>query len=100
MPTQIPRRDAEPESVKISFLTDKARRDALDSVAAAMDRDRSYVLNEAVAAYLEVQQWHLADTRKAVAEAEAGDFASEPEVKQAFAKYKRNARYVVARSAA
>ena len=100
MPTRIPRRDAEPESVKISFLTDKARRDALDAVAASMDRYRSYVLNEAVAAYLEVQQWHLVDTRKAVAEAEAGDFASESEVKQAFAKYTRNARYVVARSAA
>ena len=92
MPTRTVRRDAEPDSVKISFLTDKARRDGLDSVAASMDRDRSYVLNEAVAAYLEVQQWHLADARKAVAEAEAGDFASEPEVKQAFAKYKRDAR--------
>ncbi len=92
MPTRTLQRDAEPESVKISFLTDKARRDALDSVAAAMDRDRSYVLNEAVAAYLEVQQWHLADTRKAVGEAEAGDFATEREVERAFAKYKRDAR--------
>lgn len=92
MPTRTLRRDADPENLKISFLTDKARRDALDSVAASMDRDRSYVLNEAVAAYLEVQQWHLADTRKAVEEAEAGDFASAPEVKQAFAQYKRYAR--------
>ena len=91
MPTRTLRRDAEPENVKISFLTDKARRDALDSVAASMDRDRSYVLNEAVAAYLEVQQWHLADTRKAVEEAEAGDFATEREVERAFAKYKRDA---------
>lgn len=74
MATRALRRDAEPENVKISFLTDKAKRDALDSVAASMDRDRSYVLNEAVE------------------EAEAGDFASEPEVKQAFAKYKRDAR--------
>ena len=54
MPTRIPRRDAEAESVKISFLTDKARRDALDAVATSMDRYRSYVLNEAVAAYLVV----------------------------------------------
>jgi predicted transcriptional regulator len=92
MPTRTLPRDAEPENVKISFLTDKARRDALDSVAAAMDRDRSYVLNEAVAAYLEVQQWHLADTRKSVEEAEAGDFATEREVERAFAKYKRDAR--------
>lgn len=86
------KRDTEPESVKISFLTDKANRDALDTIATAMDRDRSYILNEAVAAYLEVQQWHLQDTRKAIAEADAGDFASDREVQQAFAKYKRNAR--------
>lgn len=92
MPTRTLQREAEQENVKISFLTDKARRDALDAVAAAMDRDRSYVLNEAVAAYLEVQQWHLADTRKAVAEAEAGDFATEREVERAFARYKRDAR--------
>jgi predicted transcriptional regulator len=85
-------RDAEPENVKISFLTDRAKRDALDAVAAAMDRDRSYVLNEAIAAYLAVQQWHLEDTRKAVEEAEAGDFATEREVNQAFRRYKRNAR--------
>ncbi len=86
------KRDAEPESVKISFLTDKAKRDALDIIAAAMDRDRSYILNEAIAAYLEVQQWHLHDTRKAIDEADAGDFASERGVQQAFGKYKRNAR--------
>ena len=57
-----------------------------------MDRDRSYILNEAIAAYLDVQQWHLQDTRKAITEADAGDFASDKEVQQAFGKYKRNAR--------
>ena len=80
------------ESVKISFLTNKLNRDALDTVASAIDRDRSYVLNEAIAAYLDAQKWHLSDTRKAVAEADAGDFASKREVGAAFAKYKRNAR--------
>ena len=86
------KQEAEPESVKISFLTDKSNRDALDSIAVAMDRDRSYILNEAIAAYLEVQQWHLQDTRKAIIEADTGDFASDREVQQAFGKYKRNAR--------
>lgn len=84
--------DTEHESVKISFLTDKANRDALDAIAAALDRDRSYILNEAITAYLEMQQWHLKDTRKAIEEADAGDLASDREVQQAFAKYKRNAR--------
>lgn len=86
------KRDIEHQSVKISFLTDKANRDALDGIAIAMDRDRSYILNEAIAAYLEVQQWHLQDTRKAIEEADGGDFASDREVQQAFAKYKRDAR--------
>lgn len=86
------KQETEPESVKISFLTDKSKRDALDIIAVAMDRDRSYILNEAIAAYLDVQQWHLQDTRKAIIEADAGDFASDKEVQQAFGKYKRNAR--------
>ena len=86
------KRDIEHQSVKISFLTDKANRDALDGIAIAMDRDRSYILNEAIAAYLEVQQWHLQDTRKAIEEADGGNFASDREVQQAFAKYKRDAR--------
>lgn len=84
--------DTEHESVKISFLTGKANRDALDTIAIALDRDRSYILNEAIAAYLEVHQWHLQDTLKAIEEADTGDFASDREVQQAFTKYKRDAR--------
>ena len=86
------KRDIEHQSVKISVVADTANRDALDGIAIAMDRDRSYILNEAIAAYLEVQQWHLQDTRKAIEEADGGDFASDREVQQAFAKYKRDAR--------
>jgi predicted transcriptional regulator len=92
MTTRNPRTRARPEAVKLSFLTDKSKRAALDALAAAMDRDRSYVLNEAISAYLEVQAWHLEDLRKAVAEADAGDFATEHQVAQTFAKYRRHGR--------
>jgi predicted transcriptional regulator len=92
MASRTAQREVASETVKISFLTDKSKRDALDIIAAAMDRDRSYVLNEAIAAYLDVQRWHLADTRKGIAEADAGDFATDKEVEAAFAKYRRNAR--------
>jgi predicted transcriptional regulator len=91
MTVRTSKRDTAPESVKISFLTDKTNRDALDTIATAMDRDRSYILNEAITAYLEVQQWHLQDTHKAIEEADAGDFASDQEVQQAFVKYTRDA---------
>ncbi|MHC5610787.1 MAG: ribbon-helix-helix domain-containing protein [Nostoc sp.] len=37
---------------KITFRIDSDRKAALDAIAAGMKRDPSYVLNEAVAAYL------------------------------------------------
>jgi predicted transcriptional regulator len=51
-----------------------------------MDRDLTYVLNEAIASYLEIYEWLLDEINKGVAEAEAGDFASDDEVQAVFAK--------------
>lgn len=79
------------ERVKVSFLTSEINCKALDELAGLLERDRTYVINEAISSYLEIQKWQLLDTRKAVEEAIAGDFASDEEVAQAFAKYK-NAR--------
>jgi predicted transcriptional regulator len=70
----------------ITFRLDSDKRKALDAIAAGMDRDRSYILNEAIVAYLEMHQWQIDEIRQGVAEAEAGDFASEAEVEAMFAK--------------
>jgi predicted transcriptional regulator len=43
-------------------------------------------LNEAIASYLDIYQWLLDEINKGVAEAEAGDFASDDEVQAVFAK--------------
>jgi predicted transcriptional regulator len=51
-----------------------------------MNRDRSYVLNEAVATYLEMYQWQTEEIQKGIAEADAGDFASDEEVKATFVR--------------
>ncbi|MHC5773917.1 CopG family ribbon-helix-helix protein [Nostoc sp.] len=40
----------------ITFRIDSDRKVALDAIAARINRDRSYVLNEAVAAYLQMYQ--------------------------------------------
>lgn len=58
---------------------------ALDAIAANMDRDRSYVLNEAIAIYLEMHKWQIEEIKKGIAEADAGDFASEQEIETVFA---------------
>ena len=57
-------------------------RDALDSIAAALDRDRSYVVNEAVNAYVETHRWQIEHIEQGLREAKAGKFVSEAEVKR------------------
>lgn len=41
----------------ITFRLDGEKRAALDALAAGMDRDRSYLINEAITLYLEMHQW-------------------------------------------
>ncbi|MEG5032874.1 CopG family transcriptional regulator [Microcoleus sp. AT3-D2] len=69
-----------------TFLLDSEKKEALKAIASVTDRDLTYVLNEAIASYLENYQWLLDEINKGVAEAEAGDFASDDEVQAVFAK--------------
>jgi predicted transcriptional regulator len=70
----------------VTFPIDRDRKEALRAIAAVMDRDIGYVLNEAIASYLEMYGWLLDEINKGVAEAEAGDFASDDEVQAVFSK--------------
>jgi len=70
----------------ITFRIDQDKKLALEAIAAGMNRDRSYVLNEAIDAYLEMHQWQIEEIQKGIAEADAGDFASEEEVKATFTR--------------
>ena len=70
----------------VTFRLEPNKRAALDAIAAGMDRNLTYVLNEAINAYLEMHQWQLEEIRQGIAEADAEDFASEPEVEAIFAK--------------
>jgi len=71
-------------SKPVTFRLDDDKLQCLDQIASSMDRDRSYVLNEAVSNYLEVKQWHAEQIRQAIAGADAGEFATEEEVRAAF----------------
>lgn len=73
----------------ITFRVDAQKRKALDAVAVGMDRDRSYVLNEAINNYLEVHQWQTAHIKEGLRQAEAGEFAKESEVSAAFARWRK-----------
>lgn len=73
----------------ITFRVDAQKRKALDAIAAGIDRDRSYVLNEAINNYLEVHQWQMAHIKEGLRQAEAGEFAKESEVTSAFARWRK-----------
>lgn len=73
----------------ITFRIEAGKREALDAIAAQMDRDRSYILNEAISAYLETNQWQIEHIQHGMRQADAGEFATDDEVKAAFAKWRR-----------
>jgi predicted transcriptional regulator len=70
----------------ITFRLDSDKRTTLDAIASGMDRDRSYILNEAITVYLEMHQWQIDQIQQGLAEAEAGDFASDEDVQAMFAQ--------------
>jgi predicted transcriptional regulator len=64
-------------------------RDALDSVAAAEDRDRTWVVNEALTAYLETRRWQIEHIQQGLREAEAGRFVSAGTAKKTIDRLRR-----------
>jgi len=64
-------------------------REALEAIATALDRDRSHVVNEALAAYVETHRWQVQHIRQGLREADAGKFASEKDVKKTIARLRR-----------
>jgi predicted transcriptional regulator len=62
---------------------------ALDTIAEMQDRDRTYIVKEALRAYLEVNHWQLAHIRQGLIEARAGKFASDADVRATVARLTR-----------
>ena len=79
------------EAVPVTVRMPAERRAALDALARALDRDRSHLVNEAVAQYLEAQAGWAAHLREGLRQAEAGEIASPDEVAEAFGRRLRGA---------
>lgn len=71
---------------RILFLLDRDKKMALDAIASTTNNNLNYILNEAITAYLEVNDWHIEEIKQAIAEADAVNFASEEEVEALFTK--------------
>jgi predicted transcriptional regulator len=73
----------------VSFRLDADKVTALDTLAEAQDRDRTYLLNEAVAAYLDVQKWQMEQIKKSLNQADAGALLPHSKVKRAVRSWRR-----------
>ena len=52
----------------------------LETLASATRRSKTYLAAEAVRDYVELNEWQIQETLQALAEADAGDFASAEDV--------------------
>lgn len=73
----------------VTFRLDASKKKELDALAAGMDRDRSFVINEAVETYLDMQRWQLEHIKEGVRQADAGSFVNEANVAASFKKWRR-----------
>lgn len=73
--------------VAITFKTVIKNRNKLDQIAGLLDRDRSYILNEAIENYLDVHQWQIEQIERGIADAKTGRFATNQDVASALAKW-------------
>jgi RHH-type transcriptional regulator, rel operon repressor / antitoxin RelB len=70
----------------LSFRTEVKTREQIDKMAELLDRDRSWVINEAVGHYLELQAWQLQQIEEGIRELDAGKGYTLEEVRDRFAK--------------
>ena len=75
---------AEIEKDTVTFRIPTKKRTELDRVAEELLRDRSFVLNEAVNAYLDTKLWQIDHIENGLKDAKAVRFASTRDVKRAY----------------
>lgn len=73
----------------ISFRTEESTKQKLDFLAEQQNRDRSYIINQALDYYLSLHEWQMAHIQKGVEQAQNEEYAEDTEVKAAFDKWKR-----------
>jgi predicted transcriptional regulator len=70
----------------VSFIAPVEKVSQLDALASTRDRDRSFVLNEAIDLYLDLNTYHTSLIEEGIADAEAGRLVPFKEVKRQLAE--------------
>ncbi len=75
------------DTTTITVRLSTAVKEKLDKLAGRTKRSRSFLAAEAIADYVDLNAWQVAEIEKAIGEADAGDFVDESEVAATFSKW-------------
>lgn len=67
-------------------------KDRLDRLAESTQRSKSFLAAEAIREFVANNEWQIAEIQKALAEADAGDFATDKDVEALARKWSVDAR--------
>jgi predicted transcriptional regulator len=76
-------------SSTMTIRRDEALKSRLDELAESTHRSKSFLAAEAVRQFVEQNEWQVAQIKAAIGEADAGDFASDAEVKAVIHRWSR-----------
>jgi predicted transcriptional regulator len=76
------------DTVVLTICIPAALQQQLDTVAQAMEQSRAQVITQALEHFVALQAWQVEEIHKALAEADAGDFATAEEIAALNNKYK------------
>jgi len=76
----------------LTLRVDAKLKNQLDRLSKAMNWSRSFVAVRAIQEYVSVNEWQINEIKKGLAEADAGDFATDEEMQQTIRRLTRRAR--------
>jgi RHH-type rel operon transcriptional repressor/antitoxin RelB len=79
-------------STTMTLRLDDEVKDRLDKLAETTQRSKSFLAAEAIREFVENNEWQIQETKAALKEAQAGDFASDEDVAALAKKWKASAR--------
>jgi RHH-type rel operon transcriptional repressor/antitoxin RelB len=80
-----------PESSALTLRLDAKLKSQLDRLSKSMNRSRSFVAAQAIQEFVTVNEWQIGEIKKALVEADQGDFASDREMQQTIRRLTRRA---------
>jgi RHH-type transcriptional regulator, rel operon repressor / antitoxin RelB len=81
-----------PESSVLILRLDAKLKNQLDRLSKTMSRSRSFVAAQSIQEFVTLNDWQIGEIKKAIAEADRDDFASDKQVQQSLKRWIRRAR--------